>query len=137
MFSPHVSAPDFLGSMYRLFSWRIASHVPHWDWEQIRGEVHTWEEWLPGCLRNPLGTERPPLVVLLPGADSTKEELYDQAEHLVRRGLAAFPFDGPGHGLVSFRLKLRADEEVAVSAVLDHLVSRDDLDAERVGVLGI
>ena len=76
-------------------------------------------------------------MVLLPGADSTKEELYGQAEHLLRRGLAAFPFDGPGHGLVSFRLKLRPDEEVAVSAVLDHLLTRGDVDAQRVGVLGI
>jgi dipeptidyl aminopeptidase/acylaminoacyl peptidase len=217
-----VTQPDFLDSMYRLFSWRIASHVPHWDWEQIRGEVRTWDEWLPawcrwaerhvaladdalahgrrltageayvraglfyhwatfvsvedrtafraaleagerawakaaplvdppfelvdvpfagttlpGYLRKPPGGERPPLVALLPGADSTKAELYDQAEHLVRRGLAAFAFDGPGHGLVSFRLKLRPDEEVAVSAVLDHLLARDDLDRDRVAVLGI
>jgi len=208
--------------MYRLFAWRIASHVPYWDWEQIRGEVRTWEDWLPtwcrwaerhaalgddalakgrrltageayiraglfyhwgtfvtvedkqalrdaleacervwakagplvdppfepiavpfqgttlpGYLRKPVGQPRPPVVVLLPGADSTKEELYDQAEHLVRRGVAVFPFDGPGHGLVSFRLKLRPDEEVAVSALLDHLLTRPDLDPERVGVLGI
>ena len=37
--------------MYRLFSWRIASHVPPWDWEQIRSEVDTWEEWLPTWVR--------------------------------------------------------------------------------------
>jgi alpha-beta hydrolase superfamily lysophospholipase len=213
---------DFLESMYRLFTWRIASHVPYWDFEQIRGEVTRWEDWLPtwcrwaerhvalgdealacgrrltageayvrsalfyhwatfvsvedverfrgaleaaerawakaaplvdppmelidvpfegttlpGYLRLPHGVERPPLAVLLPGADSTKEELYDLGEHLVRRGVAAFAFDGPGHGLVSFRLKLRPDEETAVVAVLDHLLSRDDLDAGRVAVAGI
>lgn len=217
-----ATAPDFLHSMYRLFTWRIASHVPYWDFEQIRREVKSWDDWLPtwcrwaerhaalaenalaqgrrltageayiraglfyhwatfvtvededafrrtleaaerawakaaplvdppfelvdvpfegtvlpGYLRIPPGSEKPPLAILLPGADSTKEELYDQAEHLVRRGVAAFPFDGPGHGLVSFKLKLRPDEEVAVSAVLDHLGEREDLDLERVGVLGI
>jgi dienelactone hydrolase len=215
-------AGDFLGSMYRLFTWRIASHVPYWDFEQIRAEVATWEDWLPtwcrwaerhvalgdealargrgltageayvraalfyhwatfvsvedverfrealeaadrawakaaplvdppmelidvpfegttlpGYLRRPRGVSRPPLAVLLPGADSTKEELYDLAEHVVRRGVAAFAFDGPGHGLVSFRLKLRPDEETAVVAVLDHLLARPDLDDGRVAVAGI
>ncbi|HKI91894.1 MAG TPA: alpha/beta fold hydrolase [Gaiellaceae bacterium] len=213
---------DLLASMYRLFTWRIASHVPYWDLEQIRGEVGSWEEWLPtwcrwaerhvalgdealaqgrrltageayvraglfyhwgtfvsvedpdafraaleagerawtkaaplvdppmelvdvpfegttlpGYLRRPHGVARPPLAVLVPGADSTKEELYDLSEHLVRRGIAAFAFDGPGHGLVSFRLTLRPDEEVAVVAVLDALLGRDDLDADRVAVVGI
>ncbi|MGH9064501.1 MAG: alpha/beta hydrolase family protein [Acidimicrobiales bacterium] len=92
---------------------------------------------LPGYLRVPRGGSRPPLVLLLPGADSTKEELYDLGEHIVRRGLAVAAFDGPGHGLVSFDLKLRPDYEVPIAAMLDRLVAREDIDAQRVAVGGI
>ena len=51
---------------------------------------------LPGYLRVPAGASRPPIVVLLPGADSAKEELYNLADHIVTRGLAVAAFDGPG-----------------------------------------
>jgi hypothetical protein len=43
---------------------------------------------LNGYLRIPPGLARPPLVLLLPGADSTKEELYHLGDHIVARGLA-------------------------------------------------
>ena len=41
---------------------------------------------LPGYLRVPPGRPRPPVVLLLPGADSAKEELYNLADHVVARG---------------------------------------------------
>ncbi len=75
------------------------------------------------------GAPRPPVAVLLPGADSTKEELYNLAEHLLARGVAIAAFDGPGQGSVSFEMKLRPDYERAVQAVLDALSARDDVDA--------
>lgn len=92
---------------------------------------------LPGYLRRPPGAERPPVVVLVPGADSTKEELFNLSEHILAQDVATFAFDGPGHGAVSFELKLRPDYEVPIGAVIDHLVARDDLDAERLAVGGI
>ncbi|MHB1987793.1 MAG: alpha/beta hydrolase family protein [Acidimicrobiales bacterium] len=92
---------------------------------------------LHGYLRVPPCTEPPPLVLLLPGADSTKEELFNLGEHMVSRGLAVAAFDGPGQGLVSFEMKLRPDYEIAVSAMLDSLVDRPDIDGERVAVAGI
>lgn len=90
-----------------------------------------------GFLRVPLQDEPPPLVLLLPGADSTKEELFEPGEHLLARGLAVAAFDGPGQGLVSFAMTLRPDYEVAVSAMLDALLGRGDLDGGRVAVAGI
>ena len=92
---------------------------------------------LPGYLRKPHGLERPPVALLVPGADSTKEELFNLSEHIVERGVATFAFDGPGHGAVSFELKLRPDYEVPIAAVIDHLVGRGDLDTGRLGVCGI
>jgi dienelactone hydrolase len=92
---------------------------------------------LPGYLRKPAGGARPPLVMLVPGGDSTKEELYDFGEHMVRRGLAVFAFDGPGQGLVSAKLKIRADAEVPIGVVTDHVLRRADIDANRVAIGGI
>ena len=211
-----------LADVYRLFTWRITSHVPHWDFEQIRGEIESWGNWcrvwsrwaerharlgdeaaakgraltagaayiragvfyhwasflyphepdqfraalecaaeawrkaaplvdppmelleipfegttLPGYLRRPHGVERPPLAVFVPGADSTKEELYDFTEYCLDRGVACFVFDGPGHGLVSYDLKIRPDYEVPIRAVVDHLWERDDWDHDRLAVGGV
>lgn len=92
---------------------------------------------LPGYLRRPAGVTRPPLMVAFPGADSTKEELYNLGEHFVARGVAFAAFDGPGQGAVSFEMKMRPDYELAIRAVLDQLCRRDDVDAARVAVGGI
>jgi alpha-beta hydrolase superfamily lysophospholipase len=92
---------------------------------------------LPAYLRTPSGVERPPLAIFCPGGDSTKEELYDLGEHIVRRGIAFLAFDGPGQGLVSTRLKMRPDYELAIRAVIDRVSARDDIDAARIAVGGI
>lgn len=92
---------------------------------------------LPGYLRRPSGVARPPLAVLVPGGDSTKEELYDFGEHILRRGVAVFAFDGPGQGMVSLKLKLRPDFEVPIRAATDFILRRSDLDGGRVAIGGI
>lgn len=92
---------------------------------------------LPGYLLKPPGVQQPPIVLLVPGGDSTKEELYDFALHMVARGLAVAAFDGPGQGLVSLTSKIRPDFEVPIRAVVDHLLARGDLDGERLAVGGI
>ncbi|MFQ5859160.1 MAG: alpha/beta hydrolase family protein, partial [Anaerolineae bacterium] len=92
---------------------------------------------LPGYLRKPNRVTQPPIVILVPGGDSTKEELYDLGEHIVARGMAVLAFDGPGHGAVSFRLKLRPDFEVPIRAVIDWVMERPGLDTTRLAVGGI
>ncbi|OGO19330.1 MAG: hypothetical protein A2Z14_01355 [Chloroflexi bacterium RBG_16_48_8] len=92
---------------------------------------------LPGYLRKPSSVEKPPIVILVPGGDSTKEELFDLTENILSRGLAILAFDGPGHGAVSFRLKLRPDYEVPARAVVDSVMQREDLDTQRLGFGGI
>ncbi len=92
---------------------------------------------LPGYLIRPPGVSRPPIVLLVPGGDSTKEELYDFATHIVARRMAAAAFDGPGQGLVSTQAKIRPDFEVPIRAVVDHLLDREDLDGDRLAVGGI
>lgn len=53
-----------------------------------------------------------PLVLLLPGLDSTKETRHGGRVPLLRRGMAVLSLDGPGQGEVSRQLPLRYDYEV-------------------------
>ncbi|MHB1987800.1 MAG: alpha/beta hydrolase family protein [Acidimicrobiales bacterium] len=92
---------------------------------------------LVGNLRRPVGEARPPLVILLPGLDSTKEEFFNWEQVFIDRGLATFSLDGPGQGETGYELALRHDYEVPMSAVIDHLSERSDLDIERLGVAGV
>ena len=92
---------------------------------------------LPGYLRKPKGVAKPPLVFLVPGGDSTKEELYDFGDYMIARGLAIFAFDGPGQGLVSTRAKLRPDFEVPIRAVTDYVLRRAAVDEQRLAIGGI
>ena len=89
-----------------------------------------------GNLRRPSGLDRPPLVLLIPGLDSTKEELLGMEEAFLRRGMATFALDGPGQGESTYELPLRYDYEVAVTSALDVLAGREDLDMDRVGMVG-
>lgn len=92
---------------------------------------------LVGNLRRPPGLARPPLVLLIAGLDSTKEEFFAAENVLLARGLATFSLDGPGQGETARALKIRPDFEVPAAAVLDVLCARPDLDGGRVGLLGV
>ena len=92
---------------------------------------------MPGYLRVPDQASPTPIVLLLPGADSAKEELYNLADHIVARGLAVAAFDGPGQGMLSFDSKLRPDQEVAIQAIVGALAGRPDVDGSRMAVGGI
>jgi dienelactone hydrolase len=92
---------------------------------------------LVGNLRRPPGSTRPPLVVLVPGLESVKEEFPTWEDHFLARGLATFSLDGPGQGEGGYDLRQRHDYEVPFSAALDALESRDDIDLGRVGVAGV
>ncbi|HUL27401.1 MAG TPA: alpha/beta fold hydrolase [Streptosporangiaceae bacterium] len=90
-----------------------------------------------GHLRRPAGAERPPLVLLIAGLDSTKEEFFAVENIFLARGMATFSLDGPGQGETAARLKIRPDFEAPVAAVLDVLCERPDLDGGRAGLLGV
>ena len=88
-------------------------------------------------LRRPQRVERPPLVMLIPGLDSTKEEFFRLENVFLDRGMATLSLDGPGQGETGFEQPIRADYEVAVGAALDALSGRADLDLDRVGAMGV
>jgi dienelactone hydrolase len=90
-----------------------------------------------GNLRRPKGEGSPPLVLLVPGLDSTKEEFFRLENVFLDRGMATLSMDGPGQGECGYDLPIRPDYDVAVTAVLDAIAGRTDVDLERVGLLGV
>jgi len=88
-------------------------------------------------LRRPPGVERPPVVIMIPGLDSTKEEFFNFEDVFIRRGLATLSLDGPGQGEGGFDAPIRHDYEVAVAAILNAIADRDDIDSNRVGAAGV
>jgi len=90
-----------------------------------------------GNLRRPVGVDKPPLVLLLPGLDSTKEEFFYWENVFLKRGLATFSLDGPGQGECGYTSHIRPDYEVVVSATLDVLTKRTDIDPNRIGLSGV
>jgi dienelactone hydrolase len=90
-----------------------------------------------GNLRRPGGADRPPLVLLVPGLDSTKEEFFRLENVFLERGMATLSMDGPGQGESGYDLPIRAEYDVAVTAMLDALAGRTDVALDRVGLLGV
>jgi alpha-beta hydrolase superfamily lysophospholipase len=75
-------------------------------------------------------------VILLPGADSTKEEMITFESVLHARGMATVAFEGPGQGEVVQSLPLIEDYETAVTALMDALGTISSLDPDRIGLYG-
>lgn len=92
---------------------------------------------IPGILRKPRGAAKPPLVLMVPGLDSVKEELFAMENDFLKRGMATLSVDGPGQGENERRFPIRPDWSGVAAAVLGGLADRADLDLDRVGLMGI
>ena len=90
-----------------------------------------------GILRKPDGVARPPVVVMIMGLDSTKEEMTTNEAPFLARFMATLAFDGPGQGEAEYDQPIRADYEAPVKAVIDFLETRADVDATRIGLWGV
>lgn len=92
---------------------------------------------MPALFRKPAGAGRAPVVLMIPGLDSVKEELQTTADYFLRRGMATLAIDGPGQGETEFLRDIEPAYERPAGAAIDWLESRDDVDATRVGVYGV
>jgi len=90
-----------------------------------------------GILRKPPGTACPPVMVMICGLDSCKEETDAYEQPYLARGIATLAFDGPGQGEAEYDFPIRGDYETAVRAVIDHVETRHDIDASRIGLWGV
>jgi dienelactone hydrolase len=84
------------------------------------------------------GTARP--TVLLPcGYDSTAEEGYAWVTGALERGYNAVTFEGPGQGAALYvdHLTFQPDFAPVVTAVIDVLLARPDVDADQLVLVGL
>ena len=111
--------------------------LPHLRPPGERVEIPYQGKTLAGILRKPIGVEKPPVVIMAVGLDSTKEEGDAYEAPFLARGVATLIFEGPGQGEAQYDLPIRGDYEVPVRAVIDYVGTRKDLDAARVGMWGV
>jgi dipeptidyl aminopeptidase/acylaminoacyl peptidase len=80
-----------------------------------------------------------PAVLFLGGADAYAEEIYFGGKQLLERGWAVLLVDTPGRGSSIYLkgIKTRPDYEVPGKACIDYLLSRPEIDAGRIALLGI
>ena len=112
--------------------------LPHQEYPGERVLIPYEGRQLAGVLRKPAGVKRPPIVLMMMGLDSTKEELDTFEPSFLRRGMAVLAFDGPGQGEAEYDMPIRADYEAVVGPVIDWVQqARPDIDGSRIGLWGI
>lgn len=139
------------GSMFAEGDARTASHsrsvelygcgAAYYRPPSRRIEIPFENDHLPAYVRMPTNVDRPPVILMIGGADTNKEELHHWGTQLTLRGFCVVPFDGPGQGELSARygrLTMRFDTfHRAIGAVLDHLESsHPELDLDKVSIFG-
>ena len=139
----HVDA-DYRDETHGMAVDAFARAGEHMDPPVQRLEAPTGEGFdVPGNLRvpddAPDGLDESPLVFLLPGLDSIKEELsaYDPLFH--ERGMATIAVDGPAQGETWFNHGMTDRYHEYISAMVDHVldVDPDGVDTSRLGVMGV
>jgi len=118
--------------------WVYRQALPRLDPPGERLEIPFEGHVIPANLRRPQGQGRPPLVLLVPGLDSSKEELFAIENEFLHRGMATLTMDGPGQSENSVHFAIRPDWETVITPVIDHLARQDlKIDLGRVGLMGI
>ncbi|HWM11457.1 MAG TPA: prolyl oligopeptidase family serine peptidase [Solirubrobacteraceae bacterium] len=84
--------------------------------------------------------ERRPLVVINNGSDGATSQMWVQGgAAALERGYHWMTFDGPGQQSTLFEqgIPFRHDWEAVLGPVADAMVARDDVDADRMAVIGV
>ncbi len=115
----------------------LTDALPHLDPPGRRVEIPFEGSQLVGILRLPNGPGPHPVIIMIPGLDSAKEEFRSTEDLFLERGIATFSVDGPGQGEAEYDLAIRGDWEVPGAAIIDKLSTEDGIDPDRVGVWGV
>ncbi len=92
---------------------------------------------LAGILRRPAGAGDAPLVIMIMGLDSAKEEMESYEADFLARGMATLAFDGPGQGEGEYDFALRGDYEAPVAAVVEYARGLAGIDTARMALWGV
>ena len=111
--------------------------LPHLDPAGRRVEIPFEGSRLVAVVRTPRGAGPHPVVALIPGLDSTKEELRSTEATFLARGMATFAVDGPGQGEAEYDLAIRGDWAPVAEALWQAVGSQPDLDRERLALWGV
>ncbi len=119
----------------------VACHtlaLPHQIYPGERVMIPFEGKELAAVFRKPAGIAKPPIVLMMMGLDSTKEELDTFEWTFLQRGMAVLAFDGPGQGEAEYDMPIRHDYETVVGPVIDWVkATRPDVDGDRIGLWGI
>src|SRR6266576_3389370 len=133
-----VHRPDELRTAHEHVVGTYQKGLPYFDFPGERVPIpYEGGGTMYGIFRKPWHTPKPPVVILIPGLDSVKEELHNYGDDFLRRGMAVLAIDGPGLGEMEFEFPLRFDYEVPIKYAIDYLQSRPDVDTRRVGLMGV
>ena len=112
--------------------------LPHLEPKGERLEIAFEDRFIPANLRRPAAAARSPLVLMVPGLDSSKEELFAIEEEFLRRGMATLTIDGPGQSENSVHFAIRPNWETVITPLLDELERmKPGVDLDRIGLMGI
>src|SRR6266700_2149976 len=114
----------------------LAEAMPFLDPPGERVEIPFEGAVIAGILRRPAGAGPHPIVVLIPGLDSAKEEFRPTEDLFLGRGLATLSVDGPGQGEAEYDLPIRADWEVPGAAIIDAAAGLPGIAPGRIGIWG-
>jgi len=87
-----------------------------------------------GYLRLPAGVRPAPVVLIISGLDSRKEDLAERFSWLLSKGIGFFALDAPGTGEAPLPASPEADQIYRLA--LDYLANRGDVDPGRMAVFG-
>ena len=132
-----VVDPDQMRAAHARAVGCLTDALPHLDPPGRRVSIPFEGSRLVAVVRAPRGAGPHPVVVLVPGLDSTKEELGSTEQTFLDRGLATFTLDGPGQGEAEYDLAIRGDWAPVAEAVWSTVRDEPDLDQARLAVWGV
>lgn len=123
------------GRLHRVRCYREA--VSLWGDRIVPVAIPYRDTEMPGYLHLADGEGPGPVVIMVNGADSVKEEYHNWARQFVRRGLNVLTMDGPGQGEMLGRLPMRPEAwEEPMAAAIEALGTMGRVEADRVGIWG-